>query len=504
MPVRTPFPRICIALGLPDPERLLEQARREAAQGERFLEFRLDYLPSPEQGIAVIREFVRLYPDATVLATCRRHQNHGRFNGSIEEEFRILSAAIEAGARAVDVEIESAENALSRMDLLADAQVVVSYHNFEGTPALDAIMRRMLKVPAAAYKVVTTARKPSDNLKILALLKTHSKTPLVVLAMSEAGFPTRVLCTVMGGAFTYASPSTAEGTAAGQVSSKILHNLYHIEKTWKNCKLFGVIADPVRHSISPAVHNRALQARRIEAIYLPFLVGALQLKDFFALAEGLPLQGVSVTLPHKQRIIRYLDALDPLSRRIGAVNTVWRKARKWRGTNTDIDGVRVPLEMRLRLSKATVLVVGNGGAARAAAFALGDAGAKISITGRNPDRVRALAKACGGEAVMPDQLGGAQYDVLVHATPLGMWPRVDECYFPGRIPAQTVFDLVYTPEQTLLLKRAAEQGCEVIPGVEMFIEQAAHQFEIFTGESAPRQVMERAAREALLEQNHRV
>lgn len=504
MPVRTPFPRICIALGLPDPERLLEQARREAAQGERFLEFRLDYLPSPEQGIAVIREFVRLYPDATVLATCRRHQNHGRFNGSIEEEFRILSAAIEAGARAVDVEIESAENALSRMDLLADAQVVVSYHNFEGTPALDAIMRRMLKVPAAAYKVVTTARKPSDNLKILALLKTHSKTPLVVLAMSEAGFPTRVLCTVMGGAFTYASPSTAEGTAAGQVSSKILHNLYHIEKTWKNCKLFGVIADPVRHSISPAVHNRALQARRIEAIYLPFLVGALQLKDFFSLAEGLPLQGVSVTLPHKQRIIRYLDALDPLSRRIGAVNTVWRKARKWRGTNTDIDGVRVPLEKRLRLSKATVLVVGNGGAARAAAFALGDAGAKISITGRNPDRVRALAKACGGEAVMPDQLGGAQYDVLVHATPLGMWPRVDECYFPGRIPAQTVFDLVYTPEQTLLLKRAAEQGCEVIPGVEMFIEQAAHQFEIFTGESAPRQVMERAAREALLEQNHRV
>ena len=503
MPVRTPFPRICIALGLPDAERLLEQACREAAQGERFLEFRLDYLPSPEQGVAVIQEFLRLYPDATVLATCRRHQNHGRFNGSIEEEFRILSAAIAAGARAVDIEIESAENALARMDILGGAQVVVSYHNFEGTPALDPIMRRMLKVPAAAYKVVTTARKPSDNLKILSLLKDHCKTPLVVLAMSETGFSTRVLCTVLGGAFTYAAPTTAEGTAAGQVSSKILHNLYHIEKPWKTCKLFGVIADPVRHSISPAVHNRALQARRIDAIYLPFLVGALQLKDFFALAENLPLQGFSVTIPHKQRIIRYLDALDPLSRRVGAVNTVWRKARKWRGTNTDIDGVRVPLEKRIRLGKATVLVAGNGGAARAAAFALGDAGAKVSITGRNPDRVRALAKACGGEALMPDQLGGAHFDVLVHATPLGMWPHIDECFFEGAIPAQIVFDLVYTPEVTVLLKRAAEQGCEVIPGVEMFIEQAAHQFEIFTGESAPRQVMERAAREALLDQNHR-
>jgi 3-dehydroquinate dehydratase/shikimate dehydrogenase len=481
----------------------LEQACREAAQGERFVEFRLDYLPCPEQGVAVIQEFLRLYPDATLLATCRRHQNHGRFNGSIEEQFRILSAAIAAGARAVDVEIESAENALARMDLLSEAQVVVSYHNFEGTPSLDPVMRRMLRVPAAAYKVVTTARKPSDNLKILALLKTHCKVPLVVLAMSEVGFPTRVLCTVLGGAFTYASPTTTEGTAAGQVSSRTLHNLYHIEKPRKSCKIFGVIADPVRHSISPAVHNRALQARRIEAIYLPFLVGSLQLKDFFSLAEELPLQGFSVTIPHKQRIIRYLDTLDPLSRRIGAVNTVWRKARKWRGTNTDIDGVRIPLEKRLRLSKATVLVAGNGGAARAAAFALSDAGARISITGRNPDRIRALAKACGGEAVMPDQLANTRFDVLVHATPLGMWPHVDDCFFEGPLPAQIVFDLVYNPAETVLLRRAAAQGCEVIPGVEMFIEQAARQFEIFTGESAPRLVMERAAQEALSDQNHR-
>jgi 3-dehydroquinate dehydratase/shikimate dehydrogenase len=481
----------------------LEQACREAAQGERFVEFRLDYLPCPEQGVAVIQEFLRLYPDATLLATCRRHQNHGRFNGSIEEQFRILSAAIAAGARAVDVEIESAENALARMDLLSEAQVVVSYHNFEGTPSLDPVMRRMLRVPAAAYKVVTTARKPSDNLKILALLKTHCKVPLVVLAMSEVGFPTRVLCTVLGGAFTYASPTTTEGTAAGQVSSRTLHNLYHIEKPRKSCKIFGVIADPVRHSISPAVHNRALQARRIEAIYLPFLVGSLQLKDFFSLAEELPLQGFSVTIPHKQRIIRYLDTLDPLSRRIGAVNTVWRKTRKWRGTNTDIDGVRIPLEKRLRLSKATVLVAGNGGAARAAAFALSDAGARISITGRNPDRIRALAKACGGEAVMPDQLANTRFDVLVHATPLGMWPHVDDCFFEGPLPAQIVFDLVYNPAETVLLRRAAAQGCEVIPGVEMFIEQAARQFEIFTGESAPRLVMERAAQEALSDQNHR-
>src|SRR3974377_1375103 len=155
----------------------------------------------------------------------------------------------------------------------------------------------MLKVRAAAYKIVTTARKPSDNLKVLSLLKAHGRLPLVLLAMTETGFPSRGLCPVLGGACTYRPPSTSEGTAAGQVSARVLRNLYRVEKPWKSCKIFGVVADPVRHSISPAVHNRALQARRITALYLPFLVGPLQLKDFFALAARLPLQGFSVTIP---------------------------------------------------------------------------------------------------------------------------------------------------------------------------------------------------------------
>lgn len=133
-----------------------------------------------------------------------------------------------------------------------------------------------------------------------------------------------------------------------------------MDKTLKAPKLFGVIADPVRHSISPAVHNRALQARRIAGLYIPFLVSPLQLKDFFVLADKLPLTGFSVTIPHKQRVIRYLDAVDPLSKRIGAINTVFKKAGKWRGTNTDAEGIRVPLEKRIRVAKSSVLVVGNG------------------------------------------------------------------------------------------------------------------------------------------------
>jgi 3-dehydroquinate dehydratase/shikimate dehydrogenase len=195
--------------------------------------------------------------------------------------------------------------------------------------------------------------------------------------------------------------------------------------------------------------------------------------------------------------MRCLDIIDPLARRIGAVNTVWKKAGKWRGTNTDAMAVIRPLSKKLRLPKSSVLLAGNGGAARSAAYALTEAGAKLSITGRNADRVRALAKACGAEAVFVSQLAGKQFDAVVHATPLGMFPNVTECFFPDRIPAGVVFDMVYNPLETELLRRARTQQLETISGLEMFLEQAAQQFEIWTGESPPRPAMEKAALEAL-------
>lgn len=493
--------KICIALGFPSADRLLDHARREVEAGETLLEFRLDYLDSPEQGIQAIETFLEEYPDCAVLATCRRHQNHGRFNGSVEDQIRILNAAVDAGARAVDVEIETAENSAGRLEIFRGrAALMLSYHNFEGTPGMEALLRRMMRIPADAYKLVTTARKPSDNFRVISLARQHPRTPLVLLAMGETGFPSRVLSAVFGGLFTYATPQSAEGTAAGQVCARQLRQLYRIEKLARTAKIYAVVADPVRHSISPAVHNRAFQARRIDAVYLPFLVQPGQLKDFMTAAGKLPVAGFSVTIPHKQKIARYLDIVDPLARRIGAVNTVWRKAGKWRGANTDAEGVRTPLERHVRLAKSSVLLVGNGGAARGAAYALAGAGARVSIVGRNPDRVRALAKACGAEPLLREQAEARHFDVLVHATPLGMSPNVGECFFSGDIPADVVLDMVYNPIETLLLRRAREQGRTVVCGAEMFLEQAARQFEIWTGETAPRQVMEKAAREALASQ----
>jgi 3-dehydroquinate dehydratase/shikimate dehydrogenase len=498
MALRISFPRICIALGISDPTRLFEAADREAEASESFLEFRLDYLNRPEQGCDVIRNILDRHPGCAILATCRRHQNHGKYNGSVEDQIRILEACVEAGAHAVDLEIETAELAAGRPETLRqNAKLIVSYHNFESTPHLDQVVKRMTRIPADAYKIVTTARKPTDCARILALARANPRTPMVVLAMGETGFATRVLSTSFCGLYTYAAPNSIEGTAGGQVTARLLRHLYRIDKLSKASKVYGVIADPVRQSISPAVHNRAFQARRLDSVYLPFLVAPSNLKDFMDLAATLPIAGFSVTIPHKQKIIRYLDVVDPLARRIGAVNTVWRKAGKWRGANTDAAGVTAPLLRHLRAAKSTVLIVGNGGAARGAACALQDAGARVTLTGRNPDRVRALAKACGAEPLPREQVAKRYFDAIVHSTPLGMFPHPDGCFFDGDIPADIVFDLVYNPLETTLIRRAREQKKTVIPGIEMFLEQAVRQFEIWTGETAPRSAMEKAAFEAL-------
>jgi 3-dehydroquinate dehydratase/shikimate dehydrogenase len=497
MATKASFPKVCVALGVPDADALFAQAKHESERGERFLEFRLDYLNEPSAGADVIRRLVREFPDTVVLATCRRKDNRGHFAGSVEDQLRVLNDAVDAGARAVDLEIESAELRGVPLQELRRVTFVVSYHNWDTTPALANVVRRMSKIEASIYKLVTTAKKPSDVLKVLNAVKPASRGEWVLLAMGEMGVASRVLAPAFGCRYTYAAPSETEGTAAGQVSAHTLRHMYRAEKITRAAKIFGVIADPVKHSISPAVHNRGFQARRLDAVYLPFLVPPPMLRDFVQTCEKLPVCGFSVTIPHKQRIMRHLDTIDPLARRIGAVNTVWKKAGKWRGTNTDIYGITGPLSEKIKLAKSTVLVAGNGGAARGAVFSLMDAGASVTITGRSMEKVTALAKVTGAESIAADQIDGRYFDAFVNATPLGMHPNENACFFDGDIPADVVFDMVYNPARTLLIKRAEDQGRDVVPGLAMFMEQAARQFEIFTGEQAPRPAMEKAAVEAL-------
>ncbi len=487
------LPRICVALGLPTPSQLSRAAEREFKDGSTFLEFRLDHLADPYAGLELIRNFRKNYSDAHILATCRHEQHHGHYSGSTEQQLAILGMAAKAGAAAIDLEIESAECAKGALSQLrALAPLFVSYHNFQNTPALDPVLRRLQRIPADAYKVATMARKPTDNLRLLQFAREHRGVSLIAVAMSDIGSSTRVLSLSLGCLYTYAAPSDSEGTAPGQISAKLMRSLYRCEKLTKQSRVYGIIADPVAHSKSPLIHNRAFQTRRIDAVYLPFLVAPSHLKDWMTVATALPVFGFSVTIPHKQRILRYLDVIEPVAKRIGAVNTVWRKAGKWRGANTDTEGVVKPLSRHLRLAHASVLIAGYGGAARAAAVALADAGSRITITGRDMKSASELANVIRARAVTIKEAQKQHYDALVHATPVGMSPKANECLFSETIPGDVVLDVVYNPHETLLLKRAKEQGCTAIHGSEMLLEQAARQFEIWIGDSAPRSVMQNA------------
>ncbi len=491
------LPRICVALGFPTTSELNRAAEREYKDGNTFLEFRLDYLRNPANDFEFLRKFRMRYPDAYVLATCRHKQAHGHYSGSIEQQIAIVEAAAEAGANFLDIEIESAERAKSNIAELRRAfPVIVSFHDFQKTPALDPLLRRLKRIPADAYKIAVTARKPNDNLRLIQFVRDHRGESLIALAMSEIGMPTRVLTPSLGSLFTYAAPLEIGGTAPGQIPANSLRSLYRPEKLTRHSRIYGVIASPVAHSKSPLIHNRGFQSRRIDAVYLPFLVPATHLGEWMKFAAGLPVHGFSVTIPHKQRILRYLDTVEPLAKRIGAVNTVWRRSGKWRGTNTDTEGVLRPLSRHLRLAKASVLIAGYGGAARAAAIALSDARANVTITGRNLKSAQGLARVVNGAAVSLKDAPQHTYDVLIHATPVGMHPDVNHSLFESRIPAELVLDMVYNPGETLLLKRARQQGCTVIPGSEMLLEQAVRQFEIWTGESAPRSAMQTALAQA--------
>ena len=487
------LPRVCIALGFTSVKELEEVAEHEYRDGATFFEFRLDYLPDPAAAFDLIRDFRRVHPDAHILATCRHKHAGGEFSGTLDEQLAILRSSAQAGAELVDLEIESAEQMKSAAASLRESTLlVVSYHNFQSTPSLDRVMQRLRKIPADVYKVATTARKQSDNLRVINLLRQEEHASLVALAMSEFGTASRVLS--LGSVFTFAAPARVTGTAPGQIAAALMRSLYRPEKLTKQSRVYGVVADPVSHSKSPFIHNRAFQACGMDAVYLPFLVSPGQLGDWMSFADKLPVAGFSVTIPHKRKIMRCLNVIEPLAKRIGAVNTVWRAAGKWRGTNTDTEGVIKPLGRLLSLANASVLIAGYGGAARAAAIALKDAGAKVTITGRNVADAASLARVIKGEALTLAEARSKRFDVLIHATPVGMAPDVTGNLFPDGVPAQVVLDMVYNPHETALLKLATEQGCMVIPGVEMLLEQAACQFEIWTGEPAPRDVM----RDALL------
>jgi 3-dehydroquinate dehydratase/shikimate dehydrogenase len=313
--------------------------------------------------------------------------------------------------------------------------------------------------------------------------------------MGEVAQPARILALREGSSLAYAP--VADATAPGQVSLHDLKYLYRAHKLTPKTKIFGVIGDPIGHSLSPLLHNSGFIARKADAVYLPFLVR--NLSDFLKVARELGIRGFSVTLPHKLKILKHLAACDPLAAEIGAVNTVVvRRDGSLHGSNTDCLGVLRALEKKIRLKGCRVLIFGAGGSARAAAFGLSRAGAAIAICARREAAARELARAVGGEAVPRRALRTEFFDAVLNATPVGMYPgEAISPLEPPELHCRIVMDLIYRPQKTQLLKLAARKGITTVSGVEMFLAQGIAQWETWTKQRAPEAVMRRAVLAAL-------
>lgn len=470
-----------------------------------FQELRLDSLADPLLCLPALKVHAERHPEGLFLATCRRTASGGRFAGGPEAERNILSGASQAGCALVDLALESAE-ALGPQALVplreTGATVILSWHDFAGTPDLDGILERMQPFAPDLIKLVPTSNSLSDSLALLRFLERRSDAvpSTIAIAMGEAGVISRVLGTRAGSAFTFAPATLAEATAPGQLAAPVLRDLYRAPLLSRTSRLYGVAGSPIRSSLSPLMLNTAFRETAINASYLPLLTQ--DINELFEIASALPLSGISVTMPLKQEILPFLDRIDPLAAKIGAVNTVRREPDgTWSGFNTDAAGISTPLRARLNLKGARILVLGAGGAARAAAFACVEEGASVSIVNRTFASAAELARQSGGTALRSEEVRiQPSFDVLINATPAGM--RHSPARLPLSIedlPADLVFDLVYNPLETPLLMLAREQGRGVLHGVEMFLHQGARQFELWTGKPAPMQAMRGVVLEALRE-----
>ena len=500
--LRSRLSKICVAIIGSTPAEMIEKA--SAVQKENsFLEFRLDYLDKPLTALPKLKQFLEENTAVTAIATCRRKEGGGKFSGPVAAELEILIKAAEAGFHLVDLELEAAE-ALKKGGLqkLRDTGVaiIISHHDFAATKDLDGIYQRIESFAPDFVKIVPTAKALVDNVTLIRFLERMSdRTNIIGLCMGDAGVISRVLGVRAGSAFTFAAATQGEETAPGQIAARTLIETYRIDQVDAATKIYGVAGNPIRSSLSPIMMNTAFRRETVNAVYLA--LQTTRMADLLKLVHEIPIQGVSITMPLKQDIIQHLEQTDPLSAKIGAVNTIRLLDGKLYGFNTDVAGIVGPLEKRMQIRGAKVLVLGAGGAARAAVFGLKDRGAEVFVMNRTPETAQKLARQAGAKTCKKESVAKSSFDVIINATPVGMAGNKASTIIDGELNAKLVFDLVYNPLETPLIHQARKQGIPFITGIEMFIQQGARQFEIFTGKPAPEEEMFRVVLHALKQQS---
>jgi len=398
------------------------------------------------------------------------------------------------------VDVEPDDFGLAEVRRPGGPKRLLSWHDLHTTPLdlEDRLARLLAERRAALVKLVTFAEVAGDLLRVRDLLRRAPAGRVLSFCMGPKGVASRILGPSWGSVGVFAPRRGAPASAPGQVPLEDLVETYRLDTLRPSTGLLGVLGSPVGHSLSPAMHNAALEALGLDLRYLPF--EASTVAEFLPVLSELRLRGLSVTLPFKEAIVPHLDRVDAGARRLGAVNTVVKIWNRLEGSNTDAAASLVPLRGFVRLKDARIGVLGAGGAARALVPGLVRRGARVTIFSRTPGRGRDLARASGARALPWGRARGFRCDLLVNATPVGMGVRAKALPVPiAWVSARRVYDLIYTPAETALVRRARARGIPAKGGLEMFLAQGAAQFRLFTGQPAPRAVMRRAAQEALVD-----
>jgi len=481
---------ICVSIARGRHRHVIAEHRHLVEKGAKLIEFRLDYIGGPVN----LRRLLVDRP-SPVVVSCRREKDGGKWSGTEQARLMLLRTAVAEGVEYVDLE----EDIAGMVPRYGKTKRIISMHDFRKMPEdLEAIHARLVKLDADVVKIAVMAGQPRDNLRMFKLVQS-SQTPTVGICMGDMGTPSRILANRFGAPFTFATFHHERTLAPGQLSFQQMTEIYHYDQINPQTAVFGVLGDPVGHSLSPIIHNGAFHKAGLNAVYVPFRVPREHVLQFLEDAPHLGVRGLSVTIPHKDAVLAKITKLDAAAQGIGAVNTLLYKNGEILGYNTDepagigsLESVMEPgKDGKSPLEGRNTLVLGAGGAAMALAWGLKRRGAKVLIASRTASRAQALADRLGCGAAEWGNRHRAECDVVVNCTPVGMHPNLDATPFDKAYlrPEMVVFDTVYNPENTLLVKDARNQGCTVVTGVDMFVRQANLQFQLFTGRLADPELM---------------
>jgi len=504
---------LCVPVGAWRANELSSAASR-AAQVADIIELRLDYLSEAELEEVTPSFLQTLIASLArpLIITLRPAEQGGRGELSFPQRLQFWRRMFEHTQPTglfVDLEFELLSHVRQHekelYDSLVQEQVICSYHDFAGTSLnLNDLYGRMKNVPARVLKIAVRVDDAVGCVPVFQLLERArgEGREMISIAMGEAGVATRILAPSRGGFLTYGALDAEHITAPGQISARALRDLYRVHNINRETVITGLVGAPVAHSVSPQIHNEAFIHKGINAVYVPFEVKVL---SEFITRMARPrtreidwnLRGFSVTAPHKTEIIQHLDWVDPTAREVGSINTVVVEGDALHGYNTDTAAAINPLQEITELRGCHAAVIGAGGAARSLVWGLRKAGVGVTVFARNSARAAKLASEFDVSHAPLEAARFNEFDVVINATTLGTRGGSSEQKTPATAEqlrgARIAYDLVYNPVQTSFTRAAAQAGCETINGLAMLVGQAVEQFELWTGEDAPRDVMRRAA-----------